>query len=156
MPPLQSRKGAPAPLLDRLCDDDPGVAAEPVPRRYLDLDGLAGSVRREIGTLLNSRCGLTEDEIDYETRSVADFGLIDLSHLFTDNPRDRERLARHVARTIAAYEPRLIRVHVTVEALRRQTGTLDLRIDGGLRFGETVEPISFPLRVDGTAAPDES
>lgn len=154
MPPLLSRKGAPAPLFDRLCDDDPGVSAEPVPRRYLDLDGLADSVRREIHTLLNSRSGLTEEEIDYEARSVADYGLADLSHLFTDNPRDKERVAQHVARTIAAYEPRLTGVHVAVEAVRRQTGTLDLRVEGGLRFGDTVEPISFPLRVDGTAAPD--
>lgn len=155
MPPLQSRKGAPAPLFDRLCDDDPGVSAEPVPLRYLDIDGLAESVRREIATLLNSRCGLGEDEVDYAFRSVTDFGLVDLSHLFTDNPRDTARVAQHVARTIAAYEPRLTGVHVAVEAVRRQTGTLDLRVEGGLRFGDTVEPISFPLRVDGTAAPDE-
>lgn len=154
MPPLQSRKGAPAPLFDRLCDDDPGVPTEPVPRRYLDLDGLAQSVEREIHTLLNSRSGLTEGEVDYDHRSVSDYGLVDLSHLFTDNPRDKERVARHVARTIAAYEPRLTGLRVVVEAVRRQTGTLDLRIEGGLKFGSTVEPISFPLRIDGTAVPE--
>lgn len=152
MRPLRSKKGAFAPLFDRLTDEAPGVPSEPIPRRYLDLDGLAESVQREIHTVLNTRCGWTEDEIDYDQRGVVDYGLIDVSHLFTTNPIDQQKLARHVARTIAAYEPRMTRVNVTVERMQRETGRLDLRIDGGLRFGDAIEPVSFPVRIDGTAA----
>ncbi|NMM44352.1 type VI secretion system baseplate subunit TssE [Rhodospirillaceae bacterium KN72] len=154
MASLRKTTGAPVPLFDRLTDDNPGVPSEPVPRRVLDLDGLATSVRREVHTIINTRCGWTEDEIDYDDRGVPDFGLVDLSHLFTNNMRDREKIARHVARTIAAYEPRLTKVAVTVEAVQSRTGRLDLVVSGGLRFGETIEPISFPARIDGTADPD--
>lgn len=151
MQPLRTKKGALAPLFDRLTDDEPGVPNEPVPRRYLDLDGVAESVQREIQTLLNTRCGWGETEIDYDDRGVPDFGLIDLSHLYTGNPRDRQALARHVAKTIAAYEPRMTRINVVVEAVQKETGRLQLRVEGGLRFGDTVEPISFPVQVDGTS-----
>lgn len=146
---LRTKKGAAAPLFDRLIDDDPGVPNEPVPRRYLDLDGLAESVRQEIHTVLNTRCGWGESEIDYESRGVPDYGLIDLSHLYTNNPQDRAKVARHVARTIAAYEPRMTQVNVVVEGIQKETKRLDLRIEGGLRFGTMIEPVSFPLRIDG-------
>ncbi|MDW3207081.1 MAG: type VI secretion system baseplate subunit TssE [Alphaproteobacteria bacterium] len=152
MRPLRTKSGALAPLFDRLTDEDPGVPNEPVPRRYLDLDGLAESVQREIQVLLNTRCGWGESDIDYDNRGVPDFGLVDLSHLFTANVQDRRKVARHVAKTIAAYEPRLLNVAVVVEAIQKETGRLDLRVEGGLRFGEAIEPISFPIRVDGTAS----
>lgn len=155
MRPLRTKKGDLAPLFDRLSDEDPGVSSEPVPRRFLDLDGLADSVQREIHTLLNTRCGWGEDEIDYDQRGVPDFGLVDLSHLYTGSLTDRQKIARHVARTIAAYEPRLVKVAVTVEAIQKETGTLQLQISGGLRFGDGVEPISFPVRIDGTAEMEE-
>ncbi|HAE00305.1 MAG TPA: type VI secretion system baseplate subunit TssE [Rhodospirillaceae bacterium] len=146
---LRTKKGALAPLFDRLTDDDPGVPNEPVPRRYLDLDGLVDSVRGEIHTLLNTRCGWSESEIDYDNRGVPDYGLIDLAHLFTANPRDRDKVARHVARTIAAYEPRMTRVNVVVESIQKETGQLSLRIEGGVKFADVIEPISFPLKIDG-------
>jgi type VI secretion system lysozyme-like protein len=107
------------------------------------------SVEREIHTLLNTRCPLGESVVDYETRSVIDYGLVDLSHYFTGNPNDRKRVAMHVAKTIAVYEPRLTRVNVVVEGIRRETGRLDLRVDGGLRVGTTIEPVSFPVRIEG-------
>jgi len=154
MPTLRKSKGDLAPLFDRLSDESPGVSNEPVPRRYLDLDGMAESIQREIQTLLNTRCTWGEAAIRDQERTVLDFGLVDLSHLYTDNERDKRRVARAVAQTIAAYEPRLTKVNVTVEAVRKETGRLDLLVSGGMRFGDVVEPISFPIRIDGTEVQD--
>lgn len=141
--------GALTPLFDRLIDEAPGVPSEPVPKRVLDVDGVRDSVEREIHILLNTRCPLGESVVDYETRSVIDYGLVDLTHYFTGNPNDRKRIARHVAKTIAVYEPRLTRINVVVETVKRETGTLELRVDGGLRVGTHIEPVSFPVRVEG-------
>lgn len=144
---LKPGKGAPAPLLDRLVDDDPSVRSEPMPRRSLDLEGLAESVEREVRRVLNTRCSFRESEIDYDRRTVIDYGLVDISPYFTGNPQDQARLSRHVARTIAAYEPRLSRISVTVERMHKETRALDVRIDGELIYEDVVQPISFPIRI---------
>lgn len=151
MRPLKTTKGAIAPLFDRLFDDNPGVTNEPVPRRFLDLDGLAASVEFEIQEVLTTRCGIGESDIDYSDRSVVNYGLVDLAHLYTTNPNDRKRLARHVARTIAAYEPRLTKVNVVVEDIVKEIGEVILRVEGALRYGDQLVPISFPVRISGTA-----
>lgn len=151
MRPLRTNKGAIAPLFDRLFDDDPGVHTEPVPRRYLDLDGLAESVEFEIQEVLTTRCGIGESDIDYADRSVVNYGLVDLSHLFTTNPNDRQRIARHVARTIAAYEPRLTKVNVVVEDIVKELGEVVLRVEGDLLYGDQRVPISFPVRIAGAS-----
>jgi len=140
-------KIAPVPLLDRLQDENPRVPAEPEPYRAIDLDGLKASVEREVRTLLNTRCPFPEDEIDYADRSVVDYGLIDMSPYFTSNVEDQRRISQHVARTIAAYEPRLTRINVTVERVRREAHVLTVRIDGGVRYGDMVEPVSFPVAI---------
>lgn len=144
---LKPNKGAPAPLLDRLVDDDPQVRSEPMPRRTLDLEGLAASVETEVRRVLNTRCPFRERDIDYEARTVVDYGLIDISPYFTGNPQDQARLSRHVAQTIAAYEPRLSRIAVTVERLHREVRALDVRIDGDLIYDDVVQPVSFPIRI---------
>lgn len=147
MRPLQQFEGAPVPLFDRLSDDAPGVRAEAEPRRVLDLDGLKESVGREIEILLNTRCPLKEEDIDYKTRSVIDYGLVDIAPYFTRSVDDRRRLSQHIARTIAVYEPRLTRVSVTIEDMSRETHRLLVRVDGAVRFGNVVHPVSFPVHV---------
>ncbi|MCR9220226.1 MAG: type VI secretion system baseplate subunit TssE [Alphaproteobacteria bacterium] len=147
MRPLHRTEGARAPLFDRLVDDAPGTPSEPIPRIMLDVEALAASVEREVRLLLNTRCPLPEAAIDYDARTVVDYGLIDLAGFFTADVQDQRRLAQHVARTIAAYEPRLSRVNVTVERLHKEVRALDVAISGELRVGEIVHPIAFPVRI---------
>lgn len=147
MRPLYKSDGARAPLFDRLIDDNPGTPGEPMPKIFLDADGVAASIEREVRTLLNTRCPLTEAEIDYDARTVIDYGLIDLSGFFTADVQDQRRLSQHIARTIAAYEPRLSRVSVTVERLHKEVRALDVVIGGEMRIGEFVHPIAFPVRI---------
>jgi len=147
MRPLHKSDGARAPLFERLIDENPGTPGEPMPKIYLDVAGLADSVEREVRTLLNTRCPLSEAEIDYDKRTVIDYGLIDLSNFFTADLQDQRRLSQHIARTIAAYEPRLAKVAVTVERLHKEVRALDVVIAGEMRVGEIVHPIAFPVRI---------
>lgn len=147
MRPLHKSDGARAPLFDRLIDETPGTPGEPMPKIYLDTQGLADSVEREVRTLLNTRCPLSEAEIDYDERTVIDYGLIDLAGFFTADLQDQRRLSQHIARTIAAYEPRLAKVAVTLERLHKEVRALDVVISGEMRVGEIVHPIAFPVRI---------
>lgn len=147
MRPLHPRDGAPVPLFDRLVDEDPGARLEAVPKRVLDKAGLIASVEREIATLLNTRAPEPEAVLDARERSAVDYGLADFSHYFTHDLEDADRLARTVARTVAAFEPRLAKVAVTVERLDRQHRRLQVTIKGEVRVGRVVEPVAFPVTV---------
>lgn len=147
MRPLHVNDGARAPLFDRLIDDSPSVPSEPMPRVAVDMEGLAASIEREVRTLLNTRCPLREAEIDYDARTVIDYGLVDLTHFFTDSVEDKRRLARHIGRTIGAYEPRLSRINVAIGAVHRETRVLEVEVSGDMRYGTVVQPIAFPVRI---------
>lgn len=139
--------GAVLPLFDRLTDDAPRVPAEAVPKRILDEDGLADSVASEVQTLLNTRCPLSEGDIDYAERSVIDYGLVDISPYFTLSVEGRRALSKHIAKTIAAYEPRLSKISVTIARVAHETGRLEVRIDGVARSGTVTVPVSFPVLI---------
>ncbi|MBP5857371.1 type VI secretion system baseplate subunit TssE [Marivibrio halodurans] len=147
MRPLHSTDGARAPLFDRLIDETPSVTAEPIPRIAIDIEALARSIEREVRMLLNTRCPLRESEVDYGARTVIDYGLVDLNAFFTDSVEDKRRLASHVARTIAAYEPRLASVNVTIGGLHRETRVLEVEVSGEMRYGTVTQPIAFPVRI---------
>jgi type VI secretion system protein ImpF len=147
MRPLHSDDGVRAPLLERLTDENPGVSTEPIPRRMLTIEKLAQSIEREVRVLLNTRCPLPEADIDYEYRSVVDYGLIDLNRFFTNSVEDKRRLSRHIAQTIAAYEPRLARVNVTIAAVHKEIKTLEVEVSGEMRFGQITHPLAFPVRI---------
>lgn len=140
-------RGARALLLDRLVDLDPRSGAEPVPLRVLDRDELLASVRREVGHLLNTRCTLTLEELEGRERTVLEYGLPDFSHLHTRDPRAQEALAEHVRATVAAYEPRLRQVRITVEPLRNSQRELLARVDALLVLGDVTEAVSFPVAI---------
>jgi len=135
----------PAPLFDRLVDLDPDVPAEPRPMRTLDPRGLRESVRRELERMLNTRSSLPVDRLDQRVElTVLEYGIPDLSAFSAGSEEDLVRLAGVVARAVAAFEPRLRRVRVTVDRLQDGFRALWLRIDADLVVGEVAEPISFP------------
>lgn len=147
---LKPRDGAPVPLFDRLTDTTPGVDFEPVPLRMHGPEALRASVRDEILTLLSTRAPDPEHVLDGRQRSVVDYGLADISHYFTRDRDDTERLARSVARTIAAYEPRLRKVAVRIDRMNRQHRSLEITIEGEIRIGRMVEPVSFPVSLEAS------
>jgi type VI secretion system protein ImpF len=134
-----------APLFDRLVDLQPGSTAEPRPLRTLDRRGLRESVRRELERLLNTRSSLPVDRLEErEELTVLEYGIPDLSAFSAADQEDQRRLARVVARAVAAYEPRLREVHAVFEHLEDNGRAAALRIEARLAVDEVSEPIAFP------------
>jgi type VI secretion system protein ImpF len=134
-----------APLFDRLIDLHPGSTAEPRPLRTLDRRGLRESVRRELERLLNTRSSLPVDRLEErEALTVLEYGIPDLSSFSAGDPEDQQRLARVVARAVAAFEPRLREVRAFFERLEDSGRAAALRIEAVLAVDEVSEPIAFP------------
>jgi len=136
-------QGARIPLFERLTDLHPNELTESTPLRIFTLEQLGESVRREIVRLLNTRC-LSKDR----NGSVLDYGLPDFSWMNAANGDDRRLLAETIARKIAAFEPRLTQIRVTLDRdpsdPRRLTGSIQAFL-----ITETLrEPVSFPLLLD--------
>ena len=136
-------RGARIPLFERLTDLHPNERTERTPLRIFTLEQLGDSVRREVVRLLNTRC-LARDR----NGSVLDYGLPDFSWMSAASVDDRRLLADTIARKVAAFEPRLMQVRVTLDRdpsdPRRLAGSID-----ALLVTESVrEPVSFPLLMD--------
>jgi type VI secretion system protein ImpF len=130
-------------LFDRLVDREPQVPAEPRPWRALTRQELYDSVQREVGRLLNTYCPRPAHRLDDCERSVINYGVPDFSRLSPHSEADQRRLAHLLSRTIAAFEPRLRQVRVTVEQRMDDRKALSARVDAVLVVESVVEPITF-------------
>jgi type VI secretion system protein ImpF len=139
----ESQTYARALLFDRLVDREPQVSAEPRPWRALTRQELYDSVQREVGRLLNTSCPLPARLLDACERSVINYGMSDFSLFSPHSEADQRRLAHILTRTIAAFEPRLRQVRVTVERGMDDRKTLLARVDAVLVVESVVEPITF-------------
>jgi type VI secretion system lysozyme-like protein len=138
--------GGSAPLFDRLRATK--SAAEPQPLAALSRRELHESVRRELSGLLNVRSPLPAERYGEQPLTVVDYGIPDLTALSPHNSDDARRLSRFVTRAIAAFEPRLQRVEVTVTPLTGQSGVL-LTCKADL-IGETfTDPIHLTVVLPG-------
>lgn len=139
----ESQTYARALLFDRLVDREPHVPTEPQPWRALTRQELYDSVRREVGWLLNTHCPLPAHQLDERERSVINYGMPDFSMFSPHSEADQRRLAHLLMRTIAAFEPRLRQVRVTVEQSMDDRKTLLARVEAVLVVESVVEPITF-------------
>ena len=137
--------GARALLFERLVDLDPRQADEQDPARVLDPQALRQSVRRELERLLNTRSPLPAEALEGRERTTLEYGVPDFGHLQTRDTGAHRRIAEEVRRAVAAYEPRLRQVKVTVEpsAAPDRERRLAVRVDAMLVVGEVMEPVSF-------------
>ena len=111
---------------------------------------LKESVRQEVGRLLNTRCPIPAHLLQARERTVIDYGVPDVSLFFPRNPADQERLAAILSQAIAAFEPRLQQVRVTVEAITENERALWVRVDAGLVVESVTEPVSFQVLIQST------
>lgn len=115
------------------------------PFRAYELQALIDSVLRELQCLLNTRLPVAAGRSDESTQTILNFGLPDFSLLNAASPGDREALAALIEVKIAAFEPRLRQVRVTLDAdssnRSRVTGTMR----GMLQTASFSEPVSFPV-----------
>jgi type VI secretion system protein ImpF len=147
-------EGGRALLFERLTDESP-PEEEARPFRVHESEDLKESVRRELVRLLNTRCSVPSHQLGERERSVLDYGIPDFSSLSALAGDDQKRLARIVAQTIAAFEPRLADVRVRVERLRTNDRALLLRVDAVLSVGTHAEPVSFPVLVQSKTGETE-
>ena len=152
--PFRREPGGPRPLFDRLVDAAPHLSKETYPEAVLDPAAIVASVQREILRLLETRrpVGLQRPDLP-PIPSVRDYGIPDMADL---SPLDRDgRVAMEAAlrRAIAAFEPRLADVGVTL-ALRDpdRDRRLDAVIAGTVRVGRVEQRVSFSVALAGRLA----
>jgi type VI secretion system lysozyme-like protein len=145
-------QGARAPLFDRFGAVGEGAAAPLLEwhdaRRAgqdVEASALELSIGRELGRLLNTRCGATLAQLAGRERSVIDYGLPDYSTLYTDHIDDRRRLTELVRDTIAAFEPRLREVEVRIELLGNSRHALRVYVQGMVAVHGQLEPVSLQV-----------
>jgi type VI secretion system protein ImpF len=140
-------------LLDRLTDQEPKNRSEAPPGRAQSLRELRASLRRDLEWLLNSRRTPLEppDSSTEVTRSVYNYGLPDLSSMSLNSVQDQARLTKLLEIAVAAFEPRLAAVKVTMMPQQGGTRTLRFVIDGMLRIDPAPEHVSFDTTLELTS-----
>ena len=135
-------------VLDRLLDDRPGVASEPVASRAQNLRVLKKSVARDLEALLNTRQEALEalpEELPELGRSILTYGLPDFTSFNLGATDDRMRVRRCLEDAITNFEPRLRRIRVSIEPQREHDRTLRFRVDALLRTDPSPEPVMFDM-----------
>jgi type VI secretion system protein ImpF len=103
-------------------------------------------VARDLSALLNTRRELLEelpDEYKELKGTILEFGLPDFTAFSLSNVSDQKRIRRGVEVAIAAFEPRLKSVRVSLDVPKQYDQTLRFRIDAMLRVDPTPEPVTF-------------
>jgi type VI secretion system protein ImpF len=142
-------------LLDRLIDDEPEKARDPFFSPTESITVLRRSVQRDLEALLNTRRRWRSWSEDYTELAVSPlgYGISDFSAGAFSDPRRREWLRSDVEQTIRRFEPRLVRLRVTLMKPKDELeARLHLRVEGLLRVEPAPEPIAFDTLVDAATA----
>ena len=132
-------------VLDRLVDLDPKLTTEGPKSRSASLAELKQSVRRDLEWLLNTRCFLDPEEIDLDEakRSVAFFGLPDITGMSVKSLAEQKRLSAAVETAIRHFEPRFLDLKITFEPPSSTDRQMRFRIEASLDMDPAPEPIAF-------------
>lgn len=139
-------------LLDRLTDDSPTERNESREARVLSLKKLRECVLRDLTWLLNTECFesvVKLDTVPAVKSSVLNFGIPTVAGL-TASGLELSKLERQVRNAIIAFEPRLLKDKLTVEAIlsdeEMSRNTLVFDINGEL-WAQPV-PLRLHLRTE--------
>jgi type VI secretion system protein ImpF len=134
-------------VLDRLIDSEPRTQVEGPMTHSQSVRALKASVRRDLEWLLNTRrtpepAGERYPEL---TRSLFEYGFPDFTNYTLANPKDRQRLLKHLEATIRTFEPRLdaVRVIPVDSATDDRRRIVRFQIEGMLEMDPTPEQITF-------------
>ena len=139
-------------LVDRLIDLEPrnrDVRQEPAQ----SLRQLKAGLRRDLEWLLNARrppVDLPEGADELE-RSVFYYGLPDISNLGFSSAEDQRLLTRAIEAAIAAFEPRLAGVRVSLQPVSHQTQVMRFQIEGMFRVDPAPERVTFDTTLELTS-----
>jgi type VI secretion system protein ImpF len=121
--------------------------------RGISLQQLRESVASDLEDLLNSRMALLDgviDDFSLAKQSVLQFGIIDFVGLSTANPIDRDKICQSIKQSIAAHEPRLKQVKVTMLFDGHNMGALSLSIQAYLDIQPLFEPVILDVLLKPT------
>ncbi|HLA94749.1 MAG TPA: type VI secretion system baseplate subunit TssE [Pyrinomonadaceae bacterium] len=132
-------------VLDRLIDLEPRELKEGSKTRSTEMSELRAAVRRDLEWLLNTRCFLEapENGLEEAKKSVAFYGLPDITGLSAKNSAEQNRLAKALENAIRIFEPRFLDLKVTLEHLGTADRSLKFRIEAKLDVDPAPEPIAF-------------
>ena len=139
-PPIRQFR---ATLVDRLVDTAPRRRREVRPLRTQDSKTLRATVARDLGWLFNTRTPLTGPEFDRRELTVIDYGIPDFGGISPESPSERKQMARRIGRAIAAFEPRLQSVQVTIAPVMVGERSLATMIEAELVVETLREPVAF-------------
>lgn len=139
-------------LVDRLIDLEPrnkDVRQEPAK----SLRQLKAGLRRDLEWLLNARRPPVDlpqgsDEVE---RSVFYYGLPDISNLAFSSSEDQRTLTRMIEGAIAAFEPRLAGVRVSLQPVSYKSQVMRFQIEGLFRIDPAPERITFDTTLELTS-----
>jgi type VI secretion system protein ImpF len=138
-------------VFDRLLDDDPGRGEDLRKTRGRALVELRDALRRDLEALLNTRpCSTTWEAPFVELNdSILNYGVATVTNAEMSADENRERFRGAVERAIRWFEPRFLKVNVTLlEDADRIDRTLRLRIEALVRAEPAPEPLIFDSIID--------
>lgn len=147
MPKVRSEQPVLPSLLDRLIDEDPSAAREPMQGPTATLANIKASIRRDLEWVLNTRLFMPQRTDTYPElrRSLVTYGLPDFSTVLLGSEEHREMFRATVQATIERLEPRLCRLQVQINSAGEEyERALYLQISALL----LIEPDPIPLLFD--------
>lgn len=132
-------------VFDRLLDDDPKSQREAPTSSHVALRDLKLSVRRDLEWLLNSRQSIVEvpETLEEVNRSVAVYGLPDVTGLSVTNQAERNKLVRSIEKALKVFDPRFKNPKVVLEQTTSTDRQLRFRIEAILDIDPAPERVVF-------------
>ncbi|HEX6278709.1 MAG TPA: type VI secretion system baseplate subunit TssE [Pyrinomonadaceae bacterium] len=132
-------------VLDRLIDLEPRESREAPKSRSQTLREMKAAVRRDLEWILNTRAFIDAADLDLEEakRSVAVYGLPDITGMSAQDPNEHKRLGRALEHAIRSFEPRFLNLKVFMEAPTETQRSVRFKIEAQLDVDPAPEPIAF-------------
>jgi type VI secretion system protein ImpF len=146
MAKIEKDRSLRASILDRLFDDEPSISIDTEKTRQRKLKDLRFSVRRDLESLLNSRCrvvSISEDLAEVNT-SVLEYGLPDLATINMLDIIRKNEFIRRIETIIRTFEPRFKTAKVShIENTDKSDRIIRFRIDAIMWADPEPEIIVF-------------
>ena len=142
-----------APLFDQLTENSNFSDSQSNTKILLDKKQLLESIQIELTRIFETRSSFSFDDSlfdDFPNESYLSvipgfMGMPSLSNIFIEDSGSWFEFERNCERIIRLFEPRLLEPIVKVESFDKKIQTLNILIEGSIKFGSLRENVSFPI-----------